>query len=62
MTKQVRIENADTSNHKLGVEVWVTGTNGMPDYMEKLIPLNNPTDMATVTIWEGKYLVIKEYK
>lgn len=62
MTKHVRIENADTSNHKLGVEVWVTGAEGMPDYMEKLIPLNNPTDMATVTIWEGKYLVIKEYK
>ena len=31
MTKKVRIENADTSNFKVAVEVWDKGYNGEPD-------------------------------
>jgi hypothetical protein len=59
MTKQLRIENADTSNHKVIVEVWNTQANG-PDVLVHSYELSYPTQMATQTIWKEQYLVIKE--
>lgn len=61
MTKSIRIENADTSNHKVRVTsqtknaegVWVDDTGGA-------IALDYPTAMCTQTIWQGKRIVIEE--
>ena len=60
MTKKVRIENADTSNHKVVVETWLKGADGQPDVLESTQQLNNPTDLVEGWIWQGKYLVVKE--
>jgi len=51
MTKNVRIENADTSNHKLVVEVWET-RDGMDQLMDTK-QLNHPADMVTLAVWVG---------
>jgi len=64
MTKQVRVENADTSDHKLVVEVWDQGSevDGVvtPDSKSHEISLDNPADMATECVHSTRYLVIKE--
>jgi hypothetical protein len=60
MTKKVRVENADTSNHKVVVQTWVKGQNGEPDTMKEERELNNPTDMGEFWIWQQQYVVIKE--
>jgi hypothetical protein len=60
MTKQVRIENADTSDHKIIVQMWNKGVDGAPDNMVDEVPLNHPTALTTQTIWKERYLVIKE--
>lgn len=62
MTKTIRIENADTSNHKVKVEVWEERTNGVKDDLVREIELNTPTQMISETIWKGKYLIIREYE
>lgn len=64
MTKSVRIENADMSNHKIVVEVWDEYTvDGEPKLrLVEAINLNNPTDMTTKTIWGSRHLVIREQK
>ena len=67
MTKNVRIENADTSTKSIEIEIWekttapdATGasvtTHKMTD--QKFLPY--PTSMETITIWSGKYLIIRE--
>jgi len=60
MTKKVRIENADGSNHKLVVQTWQKGYDGTPDTLLKEEALNNPTDLIEGMVWQGQYLVVLE--
>ena len=60
MTKAIRIENADTSDHKVLVQVWEKSENGDPDKLIEDNFLNYPTSMVEKTIWKQRYLVIKE--
>lgn len=70
MTKKVRIENADTSNHVVLVRVMERGPNQTlqdgtvvsqaPDREVSSHLLKNPADLIEATIWSGKYLVIEE--
>jgi len=69
MTKKVRIENADTSDHKLVVQVWqkgaampdgLGGTNQAPDEMTAEYAINRPTDMVDAHVHGGQYLVVRE--
>lgn len=61
MTKQVRIENADTSLYKLVVEVWDKGyPEGEPDRLSQTLPLDYPTSMASTYVTSTRYLVVKE--
>lgn len=62
MTKIVRIENADTSDYKVIVEVWDKGQNGAPDTLAKTVELPHPTAMtdASVYLTSTRYLVVKE--
>lgn len=63
MTKRVRIENADTSNYKVLVQVWDKGyPEGEPDKLAQEITLNNPCDTTgqDVYLTSTRYLVIKE--
>lgn len=60
MTKKVRIENADATDHKLIVEVWQYGVNGSPDVLQDTKELNNPADLMETYIWGSRYLVVKE--
>lgn len=54
MTKNIRIENADTSDHKVVVEIW----DG--DVLAETHDLNIPTQMLEKAIWQGHYIIIKE--
>lgn len=60
MTKQVRVENADNSDHKLVVQVWNKGAEGSPDTMSNEHELNYPADMLTEYVHGSQYLVVKE--
>lgn len=60
MTKQVRIENADTSNYKVVVEVWDKGVDGAPDQLANTLPLDYPTALAQTYLTSTRYLVVKE--
>ncbi len=60
MTKNVRIENADTSLWKVQVEVWDKGLDGAPDTLVKTIDLNHPTFLAEIGITSTRFLVVKE--
>jgi hypothetical protein len=61
MTKHIRIENADTSDHKVKVEVWNKGQGDAPDTLLRTVELNHPTALAQETIWkDGQFLVVKE--
>ncbi len=71
MTKKVRIENADTSNYKVVVEIWDKGTqlpdgfggfNQAPDKLVKTINLDFPTAMTgdDVYLTSTRYIVVKE--
>lgn len=63
VTKKVRIENADTSNFKVVVQIWDKGyPEGEPDKLYKEIPLNNPCDITgdDVYLTSTRYLVVKE--
>lgn len=60
MTKAVRIENADNSDHVVSVEVWEEKTDGTDDFLVRIDRLAYPTQMLTETVWKGKYLVIRE--
>ena len=65
MTKAIRIENTDTSDHKVVVQIWDKGKkleNGEvePDLLFREITLDCPTMMVEQTIWSTRYLVIKE--
>lgn len=71
MTKKVRIENADTSNFKVKVEVWAKGGqmpdglggfNQAPDTLVRTIDLDHPTAITgdDCYITNTQYLVVKE--
>lgn len=71
MTKRVRIENADTANYKVVVQVWdkgaqmpdgLGGFNQAPDKLAQEITLANPCDMTgpEVYLTNTRYLVVKE--
>lgn len=63
MTKRVRIENADTSNYKVVVEVWDKGyPEGEPDKLAKTINLDYPTAMTDHDCYltSTRYMVVKE--
>ena len=70
MTKKVRIENADTSDYKVIVQVWEKnylegppdGRPPLPDVLIKEIPLDYPTAMTgdDVYLTSARYLVVKE--
>lgn len=62
MTKAIRIENADTSNHKVRVFVetknaageWVRGT------ATRFVDLNTPTQLVQDYVHSGQRLVVEE--
>ena len=62
MTKRVRVENADTSDYKVIVQVWDKGQNGEPDTLANEIVLGHPTAMTgdEVYLTSTRYLVVKE--
>ena len=67
MTKRVRIENADTANYKVIVQVWEKqyvpdGQPPGPDVLQQEITLANPCDMTGTDIYltSTRYLVVKE--
>lgn len=63
MTKQVRIENADTSTYKVVVEIWDKGyPEGSPDVLVRTVNLDYPTAITdnSVYITSTRYLVIRE--
>jgi len=61
MSKVIRIENADTSDFKVTVEIWDKGQNGKPDVKrEGFCPLHFPTSMVEIVIHKDCYLVVKE--
>lgn len=61
MTKMVRIENADTSNYKVLVEVWDKRKNGQPDQLAFTRELPFPTAMTNdVYLTSTRYIVVKE--
>lgn len=63
MTKQVRIENADTADYKVLVQTWDKGyPEGEPDKLVREEVLSYPTAMtgSDTYITSSRYLVIKE--
>jgi len=61
MTKKVRIENADTIEHMIVVQIWQIGLNGHDDTLVSEQELPNPTDMCdSLVCADYQYLVIKE--
>ncbi len=60
MTKLVRLENADTSDYKIVVEVWDKFSDGRPDMMVNKIDLDFPTSLGEIHITSTRYLVVKE--
>lgn len=65
MTKLIRIENADTSMHRVDVEVWQIGTGSdggpsVPDRLVRKIPIDSPTQLISEYIHSGQYLIVRE--
>lgn len=62
MTKQVRIENADTSDHKVLVQTWDKGQDGQPDVLAHEQVLGHPTAMTdnNTYLTSTRYLIVKE--
>ena len=61
MTKTIRIENADTSNYVVVVEVYDKGLNGAPDVLADTKRLEYPTAMTDgIYITSTRYLVVRE--
>lgn len=58
MTKKVRIENADTSNYKILVQVW--DVKDGDNHLVETKMLNHPTDLVECSIWKGRFLVVRE--
>ncbi len=65
MTKQVRIENADTSDYKVEVQVWEKqpvpdGACPLPDVLVNTHYVNYPTAMIQDYLTSTRYFVVKE--
>lgn len=63
MTKRIRIENADTSEYKVLVEVWDKGQDGKPDTLVRTIRLDYPCAMAaddSLYLTSSRYVVVRE--
>ena len=63
MTKKVRIENADTADHQVDVEIWDKGyPAGEPDVLVRTVPLDYPTAMTDdgVYLTSTRYIVVRE--
>ena len=60
MTKKVRIENADCSDHKLVVQTWQKTGGEAPDVLVDEVQLINPTDICDAMVWAEQYIVVKE--
>jgi len=56
MTKKIRIENGDTSGHSVDIEIWDN------DELIEIKKLDYPTALEEITIWEDRYIVIREVK
>lgn len=61
MTKTIRVENADTSNYKVIVEVW-DKFDGQEPVLARTINLDHPTAMTPSDLYltSNRYLVVKE--
>ncbi|MEJ6520646.1 hypothetical protein PQI64_12890 [Shewanella bicestrii] len=59
MTKRIRVENADTSNHKVMVQLWDKGQDSAPDTLVQEFELYK-IELKELTIWDSRYIVIKE--
>lgn len=62
MTKRIRVENADASDHKVLVQVWDKGGDGEPDRLAQEFRLDRPADMVSegLYIHASRYIVVKE--
>jgi len=60
MTKAVRIENADLSDHKISIFAETKNETGEWVREQASVGLNNPTEMFRATIWKGRRIVIEE--
>jgi hypothetical protein len=62
VTKMIRVENADTSDYKVVVEVWDKGADGEPDKLAFTEKLDYPTAMTTASVYltSTRYVVVKE--
>lgn len=61
MTKKVRIENADSAQYGLVVEVFMKGfPDGEPDKRIEARALRSPADLAEVYVTAGRYVVVRE--
>jgi len=60
MTKRIRVENADISDHTVVVQTWTVGEDDEPDRLTDEQVLSVPTDLRDFLIWKEQYLVIKE--
>ena len=62
MTKRIRVENADTSDWKVVVQVWDKGANGSPDILAFEERLDHPTFMTSDAVYltSTRYVIVKE--
>ena len=63
MTKNVRIENADTAPYEIAVDVIEEriGVDGKAtDVVVETKFLRNPTDLGNFTLWRGRKLMVRE--
>lgn len=60
MTKAVRIENADTSNHKVEVYCEEFENGEWRRVANTFARIDLPTMMSTQTIWKGRRVVVQE--
>ena len=62
MTKLIRVENADTSQHKVKVSVFDRLNGDGPGMLAEEHKLDHPCQMKDIYIHNGRYLVIEEYE
>lgn len=60
MTKKIRIENADTSEYNVIVEVFEKSNTEGPDILVETKELSYPTAMCEVTLWSSRRISIRE--
>lgn len=59
MTKRLRLENADTSDHKVVVQLFDKSQDGSPDTLFEEFEIH-PIELRELTVWDTRYIVIKE--